>query len=296
MALMWKALLPVLGICLAHYLYSARDAFTPAMLQGKRVIVTGSSMGIGEQMAYRLAEMGAHVVVTSRSQEALQKVTSRCLELGAASAHYLVGSMEDKAFTESFVARASELLGGLDMLVLNHITSCPMSLFRGDMNMVRRVMEVNFLSYVTLTAAAEPLLSRSNGSIVVVSSLAGKVPTPLVAPYSASKFALDGFFSSLRREYSMTKVNVSVTLCVLGLIDTNTAMRAVEGIMSMPSAPKEECALEILRAGALRQEEMYYGASTWMSPLLMNPGRKLLEVLLSDYFNANLFVSKKTDP
>lgn len=64
------------------------------------------------------------------------------------------------------------------MLVLNHITSCPMSLFRGDMNMVRQVMEVNFLSYVTLTAAAEPLLSRSNGSIVVVSSLAGEWPPP----------------------------------------------------------------------------------------------------------------------
>lgn len=54
---------------------------------------------------------------------------------------------------------------------------------------------------------------------------AGKVPTPLVTPYSASKFALDGFFSSLRREYSMTKVNVSVTLCVLGLIDTSKSHR-----------------------------------------------------------------------
>lgn len=43
---------------------------------------------------------------------------------------------------------------------------------------------------------------------------------PLVAPYSASKFALDGFFSSIRKEHAVNKVNVSITLCVLGLINT----------------------------------------------------------------------------
>lgn len=48
---------------------------------------------------------------------------------------------------------------------------------------------------------------------------------PLVAPYSASKFALDGFFSSIRKEYSVTKVNVSITLCILGLIDTGKVNR-----------------------------------------------------------------------
>lgn len=48
----------------------------------------------------------------------------------------------------------------------------------------------------------------------------GKMASPLVAPYSASKFALDGFFSSVRMEHSVTKVNVSITLCILGLINT----------------------------------------------------------------------------
>lgn len=48
----------------------------------------------------------------------------------------------------------------------------------------------------------------------------GKIACPLLAGYSASKFALDGFFSSLRMEYEVTKVNVSITLCILGLIDT----------------------------------------------------------------------------
>lgn len=53
----------------------------------------------------------------------------------------------------------------------------------------------------------------------------GKMASPLVAPYSASKFALDGFFSSIRKEYSVTKVNVSITLCILGLINTGKVKR-----------------------------------------------------------------------
>lgn len=54
----------------------------------------------------------------------------------------------------------------------------------------------------------------------------GKMAGPLIAPYSASKFALDGFFSSIRIEHSVTKINVSITLCILGLINTGKLKRA----------------------------------------------------------------------
>lgn len=277
MAIPRKHLLPVLVLVLASYYYSTRDEFRPEMLRGKRVIVTGASKGIGEEMAYHLARMGAHVVLTARSEGALRKVVSRCLELGAASAHSVPGSMEDEAFAEAFVGKAAQLLGGLDMLILNHIMATGMELFGADMRSVRRALEVNFLSYVVLSKAAQPLLQSSNGSLVVVSSLAGKIPTPLVATYAASKFALDGFFSSIRLENQMTGVNVSITLCVLGLIDTDTAMEAVAGILSAEAAPKKECALEILKGGALRREELFYGKPSWVRLLLLNPGRRLLE-------------------
>ncbi|KAG5202606.1 hypothetical protein JEQ12_003996 [Ovis aries] len=190
------------------------------MLRGKRVIVTGASKGIGREMAYHLARMGAHVVVTARSEESLKKVVSRCLELGAASAHYVAGTMENMTFAEQFVAKAGELVGGLDMLILNHINYTPLRVFSNDIHLLRRSLEVNLLSYVVLSTAALPMLKQTNGSIVVVSSVAGKIACPLAAAYSASKFALDGFFSSLRTEYEATKVNVSITLCILGLIDT----------------------------------------------------------------------------
>uniref|UniRef100_A0A250XXT7 11-beta-hydroxysteroid dehydrogenase 1 n=1 Tax=Castor canadensis TaxID=51338 RepID=A0A250XXT7_CASCN len=291
MAFMKKYLLPILMLFLAYYYYSENKEFRPEMLQGKKVIVTGASKGIGREMAYHLAKMGAHLVVTARSKEGLQKVVSRCLELGAASAHYIAGTMEDFSFTEQFVAKAGKLMGGLDMLILNHITNSSLTPFRDDIPLVRRNMEVNFLSYVALTVAALPMLKQSNGSIAVISSMAGKIAHPLIAPYSASKFALDGFFSSIRKEYSIAKVNVSITLCVLGLINTDTAMKAVSGIITTYAAPKEECALEIIKGTALRQEEMYYVNSFWTAFLIKNPGRTILEFLSLNTYNFDKFIN-----
>lgn len=296
MAFVKNYLFPILGIFLAYYYYSASEEFRPEMLQGKKVIVTGASKGIGKEMAYHLAKMGAHVMVTARSEETLKKVVSHCLELGAASAHYLAGTMENMTFAEQFVAKTGQLMGGLDMLILNHITHAPLKLFRDDVRLVRDSMEVNFLSYVVLSVAALPMLKQSNGSIVIVSSVAGKISNPLIAPYAASKFALDGFFSSIRKEYSVAKVNVSITLCILGLINTDTAMKAVSGILNSDAAPKEECALEIIKGGALRQEEVYYDRSVWTSLLLRNPGRKILEFFSHRSYNMDKFIKDEGLP
>lgn len=235
--------------------------------------------------------MGAHVVLTARSEEGLQKVASRCLELGAASAHYIAGTMEDMTFAEQFVLKAGKLMGGLDMLILNHITYTSMNFFRDEIHALRKAMEVNFISYVVMSVAALPMLKQSNGSIVVVSSIAGKMAHPLVASYSASKFALDGFFSSLRREHGVTNVNVSITLCVLGLINTETAMKATSGVFNAPASPKEECALEIIKGGALRQEEVYYDSWSWTPILLGNPGRKIMEFLSMKSFTFDKLIS-----
>uniref|UniRef100_A0A674JSR3 11-beta-hydroxysteroid dehydrogenase 1 n=1 Tax=Terrapene triunguis TaxID=2587831 RepID=A0A674JSR3_9SAUR len=190
------------------------------MLKGKRVIVTGASTGIGEQMAYHLARMGAHVLITARTEAKLQKVITRCLELGAASAQYVSGSMEDEAFAEHVVKEAELVLGGLDMLILNHVGNSYFNYFDGDVGHVQKLLKINFLSYVAMTVSALPRLKDSGGSIVVVSSMAGKVGFPFTAPYSATKFALDGFFSSLRQELIIQKVDVSITLCILGFVDT----------------------------------------------------------------------------
>ncbi|XP_009670472.2 11-beta-hydroxysteroid dehydrogenase 1 isoform X1 [Struthio camelus] len=281
-----KSLIPFLGLVLAFCFYSARENFKPEMLKGKRVIVTGASTGIGEQMAYHLARMGSHILVTARTEAKLQKVVERCLKLGAASAQLVSGSMEDMAFAEHVVKEAENLMGGLDMLILNHIGKSYFSYFDGDVGHVQKLLQINFLSYVAMTVSALPMLKESGGSIVVVSSMAGKVGFPFTVPYSATKFALDGFFSSLRQEFSIQSVNVSITLCVLGFINTESAMKAAADVVLMSPAPKEECALEIIKGGALRQREVYYKYASTKIPLLIRDwAAEFLDYLVRKRYN-----------
>ncbi|KAM6998313.1 11-beta-hydroxysteroid dehydrogenase 1-like [Passerculus sandwichensis] len=281
MGLLLKILIPLLGAALAFYFYSAPENFNEEMLRGKRVIVTGASSGIGEQMAYHLARMEAHLLLTARTEAKLQKVVERCLELGAASARYISGSMASPSLPEEVLREAENTWGGLDMLILNHIGQSGFTFFSGDVEHVRSLMETNFVSYVALATAALPLLRESEGSIVVVSSIAGKIAGPFTAPYSATKFALDGFFSSLRQELIIDKINVSITLCILGYINTESAVRAVSHVIPDTPAPKEECALEIIRAGALRRRELRYpGPAVGTALLLHGLAPELLERLL----------------
>nr|XP_060628811.1 11-beta-hydroxysteroid dehydrogenase 1 isoform X1 [Anolis sagrei ordinatus] len=281
-----KILIPSVALVLAVCFYSRKEDFKPEMLKGKYVIVTGASTGIGEQMAYHLARMGSHILITARTEAKLQKVVSRCLELGAASARYVNGSMEDIIFAQLVVKKAEELWGNLDMLILNHVGSSYFKFFDSDVGHVQKLLDINFLSYVSMTVAALPMLKKSGGSIVVVSSMAGKVGFPFTVPYSATKFALDGFFSSLRQEFVMQNINVSITLCILGLIDTETAMKATSGIFTSPAAPKEECALEIIKGGALRQREVYYEYTSTKIPLLIRDWvPDLLDYLIRSSYN-----------
>lgn len=73
-------------------------------------------------------------------------------------------------------------------------------------------------------------------------------------------------------------------------------MKAVSGILDSDASPKEECALEIIKGGALRQEEVYYGRSVWTSLLLKNPGRKILEFFSDRSYNMDKFIKNKELP
>uniref|UniRef100_A0A8C5LPC7 Hydroxysteroid 11-beta-dehydrogenase 1-like protein n=1 Tax=Leptobrachium leishanense TaxID=445787 RepID=A0A8C5LPC7_9ANUR len=254
-ALGFVALAAILG-----YLYM--DSFDPESLADARVLVTGASTGIGEQMAYHYARAGAQLALTARSEDALLKVKIKCLELGAKKVSLLRADMGEPDARIQVVEQAVSELGGLDYLVLNHIGATPFQMWDGDVSHVRWLMEVNFISYVDLANAALPYLVQSHGSIVVLSSLTGKTPIPFAAPYIASKSALEGFFVSLRQELTMRETPVSITLCVLGLVDTQSAMKKTTGKVSLPIYPAQDAAYAVVSAGARRVKEMYY---PWLS-------------------------------
>ncbi|XP_075062653.1 hydroxysteroid 11-beta-dehydrogenase 1-like protein [Mixophyes fleayi] len=251
-----KAWCFVAFVAVLGYLYS--DTFDPACLANTRVLVTGASAGIGEEMAYHYARAGAKLVLTARREHALVKVRSKCLELGAKTVSLVLADMSSSEAREKVAEQAISAMGGLDYLVLNHIGTSPFQMWEGDVNHTRWLMEVNFLSYIHLATKALPHLTESKGSIIVLSSLTGKIANPYTTTYGASKFALDGFFGSLRHELAMKKIPVSITMCILGLIDTQSALEKIKDKVSMPAYPAEDAALAVVSAGANRLEEMFY--------------------------------------
>uniref|UniRef100_A0A672S1Y1 Hydroxysteroid 11-beta-dehydrogenase 1-like protein n=1 Tax=Sinocyclocheilus grahami TaxID=75366 RepID=A0A672S1Y1_SINGR len=213
-------------------------------LKGARVLVTGASTGIGEQLAYHCARLGAQLVITARRGNVLEQVVSKCLEMGAQRALFISADMASPSDAESVMQYAIEQLGGLDYLVLNHIGLSPYRMWNGEVEHTRWLLEVNFLSYAQMTQKALPTLEKSNGSIVVVSSLLGKMCGPFALLYA--------------HELAMQKSNVSITICILGLIDTDSAMEKIKGYINMTAYPAHEAAWHIIEAGASRQSETFY--------------------------------------
>ncbi|PVD36218.1 hypothetical protein C0Q70_03194 [Pomacea canaliculata] len=261
---MWKKVIAVLiGIVIGYWFI---DDFDPDSLKGKRVLVTGASTGIGEQIAYLYARFGASVVVTARRQQQLQQVVARCRELGDPTAifGYVVADMANLSSTEHVIQDAVQQLGGLDILVLNHIIPHnlgPWTSSAQNLTLLQRLLVVNLQSYVHLTSHALPHLTESNGSIIVMSSLAGKVGIPFVAAYSSTKFALNGFFASLRNELIISDTPVSITLCTIGLVGTENALHYLKEFGSrvsdtMRSASPADVALAVIKGGAQRTREV----------------------------------------
>uniref|UniRef100_A0A8D2JBI2 Hydroxysteroid 11-beta-dehydrogenase 1-like protein n=1 Tax=Varanus komodoensis TaxID=61221 RepID=A0A8D2JBI2_VARKO len=212
-------------------------------LAGARVLITGVSCGIGEQVPYHYARFQAQIVLTARRETLLQKLTKKVFCFPA--------DMASPEEPKKLVQFTLEHLGGLDYVVLNHIGWIPFAVWDGDVDHIRGLMQVNFLSYVTSAAAALPALTESKGSLLVVSSLLGEIATPFMTTYSATKFALEGFFGSFCHELAMKKKDVSMTLYILGLTD-------MERTEALNAAPASKAALAIVKGGSTRAREVFY--------------------------------------
>jgi len=151
-------------------------------------LVTGSSSGIGAQVARRLAKDSYHVVVNSRTAAAGQAVAD---EVGGT---YLQADVADERQAQQLVADVVERFGRLDVLVNNAGTTQVIP--HGDLaaataDVWRRLYDVNVIAPFVLVAAAEQALRESKGCVVNVSSLAGLRQTGSSIPYAASKAALN---------------------------------------------------------------------------------------------------------
>ncbi len=193
-------------------------------MQGKTIVITGASAGIGEELAVELAGRGANLVLAARSEEALTRVKQRCEQAGGRA--ITVGTdVADPEACRRMVERAVEAFGGIDILVNNAGISM-WARFEEitDLTLFDRVMRVNYLGSVYCTHYALPHIKARKGLLVAISSLTGKTGVPTRTGYAASKHAMQGFFDSLRIELLGTGVDVLVVSP--GFVATDIRARA----------------------------------------------------------------------
>ena len=231
------------------------------------VWITGASSGIGEACARHYAAQGAHLVLTSSSAERLEAVAQRCRELGAADVAVLPYDLGDPAGIETLVSRAWAAFGGLDTVYLNAGISQRTTVEDTSMEMIRKIMEINYFSSVAIARALLPLmLEKGGGHIAVTTSIAGRFGFPLRCAYSSSKFALYGFFETLQAEYYAR--GIRVTLVCPGRVRTNISRYALDkggvphGVLDPGQAgglSAEKAACKIVRAVRRGRREVLVG-------------------------------------
>ncbi|XP_006988580.1 dehydrogenase/reductase SDR family member 4 [Peromyscus maniculatus bairdii] len=188
-------------------------------LANKVALVTASTDGIGFAIARRLAEDGAHVVISSRKQENVDRAvaTLRGEGLSVTGIVCHVGKPEDR---ERLVATAVKLHQGVDILVSNAAVN-PFfgSLLDVTEEVWDKVLSINVTATAMLIKAVVPEMEkRGGGSVVIVGSIAGFAPFPALGPYNVSKTALLGLTKNFAAE--LASKNIRVNCLAPGLIKT----------------------------------------------------------------------------
>ena len=186
-------------------------------------LITGASTGIGQATALRLARGGWTVLAGVRDPAAGEMLQRELSEgsAGRAGGGRLIPLALDVTDAEQISAAARRVegeaadssapaQGGLDALVNNAgiVVGGPLELV--PLPELRRQLEVNVVGQVAVLQAVLPALRRSRGRIVLVSSVGGRVATPFLAPYQASKHALEAFGDALRLELRTSQVRVAL--------------------------------------------------------------------------------------
>lgn len=174
-----------------------------------RILLTGSSRGIGRAIAERLAKPGnALALCASRPSAELDEVVAAC-RAREAKVTALAGDLSDAATPARLVAEAADALGGLDGVVSNAGIAVPGALADYPQETWDRVFSVNVRSAWLLAAAAHPHLAASGGAFVAVASMSGIEPYPGVGAYSASKAALIMLVRTLALEWAASGVRAN---------------------------------------------------------------------------------------
>ena len=253
-------------------------------LQGRRLLITGASGGIGRAVAEQAAQAGARLALAARSADKLDAL-ARELSAHGSEVIAIPADVTSAADRRRLIAAVVERFNGLDVLINNAGVGSFGHFAEGTEAILRQVMEVNFFAPAELIRLAIPVLTRGRQpAIVNVSSMCGRCGVPAWSEYSASKFALCGLTEALRGE--MVRFDIDVLLVLPGLTrsDLDRHLLRNEGRMKIDFSggmPTTEVAAGILKSLRRNRTETVLGReASWILRLRRFLPR-LLDLLLA---------------
>lgn len=236
--------------------------------------ITGASSGIGEGLAYAFAKEGAHLVLSARRAEELDRVAAACTDR-TGQILCLPFDMLDEVGRAAAVDKVLSRFGHIDMLVNNAGISQRSLTKDTALSVDRAIMELDYFSVVALTKLVLPhMIERQSGYLVATSSVAGKYGVPVRSAYCAAKHALHGFFDTVRAEHAHD--NIHVSLLVVAGVQSQVSVNALTGDGStwgkMDSIQSKgltvaDCARIVLDGLAKKEPEINVGEGKAMKAL-----------------------------
>ncbi|MGB2717876.1 MAG: SDR family oxidoreductase [Vicinamibacterales bacterium] len=205
-------------------------------LRDQTVVVTGASSGIGLATARMAAARGARVLLTSRNEHDLQRVTREICGRGG-RAGFIVADVADPDAVDRVAEAAIREFGGFDTWINNAGVSIYGKLTEVPLEDKRRMFETNFWGVVHGCRTAIKHLRNSGGAIINIGSIVSDRAVPLQGAYSASKHAVMGYTDALRMELEHDRIPISVTLVKPSAIDTPFLDHARNYMTEAPNFP-----------------------------------------------------------
>ncbi len=194
-------------------------------LKNKTIIVTGSGRGIGKYIAKRLAAEGANIVVTARTNEEIEKVSSEINSKGG-FAISIMGDVTRQADVRNIIVKTINKFGKVDILINNAGVGLRKSLLDTEEEEFSEVMDVNVKGVFLFMKNIIPEMEKSGGLIINISSGAGKIGIPTLSVYCASKFAVIGLTEAVAGEVSG---NIKIVALCPGSVDEGMFKRLFPG-------------------------------------------------------------------
>ncbi len=176
-----------------------------SFFKNKIVVVTGGTDGIGKAMVEMLIEAGAKVSTCGRNNDKLYQLQS---EYPSSPLHTMIADVSNENDCRRLMEMTVKMFGGIDILINNAGISMRAELKDVELDVIKKVMDINFFGTVYCTKYALPYIIERKGIIVGISSIAGYRGLPGRSGYSASKFALHGWLESIKVELKDSGVHV----------------------------------------------------------------------------------------